>query len=540
MYPSWQARVTGVLAVVTLSVLGAAGPAADASSRPAPATPLPRPSPLPLAVPALDWQPCPDAADDGEDGDELECATLPVPLDHARPAAGTIELALVRRPARDPAQRIGSLLWLEGGPGVSGVETIRTYPDLFDDPIRDRFDIVGFDQRGVGESAPVRCLADEQKDVLLLGVDAPGAGRGGGATASGGADRLTAAEFAASVAAEREVAEGCERMSGWLLPYLSTEAAARDVDLIRAALGEHRLTAFGGSYGTQLGLTYAALFPTRLRALVLDSVVDPEMALNRPFEETRMQAAAFEAALNAFLADCAADPDCLFGGGDPAGAYDRLMARLAEDPIEATGKELGPGPHLVDDTVARSAIIELLYSQELWPTLDLVLALADEFDDGSAMLALAQEQAGRRDDGTYDNSFDANNAINCADQAYPRDVAAYRRLSDELAAEYPRIGSSVALGGLSCAFWPQRAASRYTGPFTAEGAPPILVIGTTGDPATPYPEAVSVARRLSNSELLTWRSYTHGAYTGPSTCVHDIVNRYLIDLELPKPGTVCE
>jgi hypothetical protein len=155
------------------------------------------------------------------------------------------------------------------------------------------------------------------------------------------------------------------------------------------------------------------------------------------------------------------------------------------------------------------------------------------------LLALADQQSGRRPDGTYDNSFDANTAINCADQRYPTSLAPYRRLATELARETPRIGASLALGGMTCAFWTTPAVSRYTGPFRAQGAPPILLVGTTGDPATPYSEARSLTAQLASGVLLTWRSYTHGAYEGPSTCVHQAVDAYLLGRTLPKPGTVC-
>ncbi|WP_045877994.1 alpha/beta hydrolase [Pseudofrankia sp. DC12] len=560
-------------AALAIAVAGAAGPVPAAGAA-EPSTRVGR-----LSA----WRAC---------GDGVQCATLPVPLDYAHPAAGTISLAVVRRPAHEPARRIGSLVYLEGGPGVSGVHSIKTYPQLFDSAVGDRFDIVGFDQRGVGASAPVRCLTDAQKaaeltDVLVgapsrrvvsasagaarprsasaggagagSGAGGAGAGGAGAGSAAGGAgagiaERVsgsgggaapggTAAESAPAgfdrmAASDRAVAEGCERWSGKMLPYLSTAAAARDVNVLRAALGERRLTAYGGSYGSELGATYAALFPTDLRALVLDAVVDPRMSTTDPFAETLLQAKAFEAALDAFLTACARDATCAFGDGDPVGHYDRLVARIAKHPIYAQGKDVET-TRPVDSGVLTSAVLQLLYSQQQWPILALALRLADEANDGSVLLSLADQQSGRRPDGSYDNSFDANTAINCADQHYPTDLAAYRRFAAKLAAEAPRIGSTLALGGLTCAFWKVRAASRYTGPFLAQGAPPILLVGTTGDPATPYAEARSLAAQLSSGVLLTWRSYTHGAYEGPSTCVHDAVDEYLVNLVVPKPGTVC-
>jgi pimeloyl-ACP methyl ester carboxylesterase len=334
------------------------------------------------------------------------------------------------------------------------------------------------------------------------------------------------------------VAAGCEYWSGKELPYLSTVAAARDLDVLRAALGEQRLTAYGASYGSELGATYAALFPTRIRALTLDSVVDPRLSTTEPLEEIRLQAIAFEAALNAFLDACARDGTCPFGHGDPVGHYDRLAARLAKHPIHAKGKDVDH-TRPVNAGVLASAVLKLLYSQQLWPILALALRLADDQDDGSVLLALADQQAGQRPDGTYDNSFDANIAINCADQSFPTDLTAYLRLAAYLTRKAPRIGATLALGGMTCAFWNVRVASRYTGPFRAQGAPPILLVGTTGDTATPYPEARSLAAQLASGVLLTWRSYTHGAYGGPSTCVHNAVNDYLVNLAVPRRGTIC-
>jgi pimeloyl-ACP methyl ester carboxylesterase len=503
-------------AALAIAVAGAAGPVPAAGAA-EPSTRVGR-----LSA----WRAC---------GDGVQCATLPVPLDYANPAAGTITLAVVRRPAREPARRIGSLVYLEGGPGVSGVNSIKTYPQLFDTVVGDRFDIVGFDQRGVGASAPVRCLTDAQKATELSDVLAGGPARRAAPASTEGS---VPAGFDGTAASDRGVAEGCERWSGKMLPYLSTAAAARDVDVLRAALGDRRLTAYGASYGSELGATYAALFPTHLRALALDAVVDPRMSTTDPFAETLLQAKAFDAALDAFLTACARATTCPFGDGDPFGHYDRLVARIAKHPIYAQGKDVDT-TRPVDSGVLTSAVLQLLYSQQQWPILALALGLADTANDGSVLLSLADQQSGRRADGSYDNSFDANTAINCADQSYPTDLAAYRRFAAKLATEAPRIGSTLALGGLTCAFWKVRAASRYTGPFLAKGAPPILLVGTTGDPVTPYPEARSLASQLSSGVLLTWRSYTHGAYEGPSTCVHNAVDDYLVNLVVPKPGTVC-
>ncbi|WP_307874608.1 alpha/beta hydrolase [Frankia nepalensis] len=521
---SWQLRLSSALAVSSLSVAGLAGPVEAGG---------------PATVGRLSaWTAC---------GEGLECATLPVPLDHARPAAGTIELAVIRRPAADPARRIGSLVYLEGGPGVSGFDSVRDSAELVEKPVRDRFDVVGFDQRGVGRSAPVRCYADTEaaEKALIGGLPWDRSAASGsrwlavapvGAKSSYGDEVL--AGFDETVEEQRRFAEGCGRLSGPLLPYLSTEAAARDLDLLRAALGESRLTAYGASYGTELGVTYAALFPTRLRALVLDAVVDPRLSIDNPFVEIWLQATAFEKAFDTFLGNCKRDPECTFGHGDPAGAYDRLLARLAEKPLYVRNEDANTVTE-VDASVVRFAVEKLLYNESNWPKLELGLQRADDYDDGSVLLDVVQGSSDQ-EDGVYDNLAEANAAINCADQSYPTDLAFYRGFAATMALEAPRFGPMLALVGLPCAFWPTSPASRYTGPFQAPGAPPILVIGTTGDTATPYVEARSLASQLGDrAVMLTWRSFTHGAY-GNSTCINEATNRYLIDLVPPKPNTVCQ
>nr|WP_007510370.1 alpha/beta hydrolase [Pseudofrankia saprophytica] len=535
-----RGRLTGTLALLSLSVAGLAAPA-----QPAVAV-----SPTLVGVGRLSpWTAC---------GDGAQCATLPVPLDYARPAAGTITLAVTRRPARDTARRIGSLVFLAGGPGQSGVDVMKSSSEWFDPPVRDRFDIVGFDQRGVGGSRPAVSCSSDQENATTQSSDAKGApvrpsvsgsrADGEGHSSLDSTDPLADFRYAAKLASE--TAQQCKEYTPTLLPYLSTEAAARDVDLLRAALGDKKLTAFGSSYGTQLGATYAALFPTHIRALVLDAVVDAALSINQPLERLRVHTEGFEAALDAFLADCAHDPACHFGGGDPAGAYDRLMARLERRPIRAEGKDVDKSQPITAD-IARWGVIEALYSQQNWKILAQALQQADEDNNGAMLLSLASEgddlsvylgddlSSGRRPGESSDNSNDAYIAIRCADGTYPTDLAAYQRFADRLRREAPRLGPTMAYGEMACARWPVHSASRYTGPFRAQGAPPILLVGTIGDPATPYSEARSLASQMASAVLLTWRSYTHGAYTGPSSCIYTAVDHYLLDLVPPRPGTVC-
>jgi len=510
-----QASGLPVAALLALLLVLAAGCTASQGEPSAPELPPARPAAeAPVAVPKPHWTRC---------GGRLQCARLRVPLDHARPRGDTIELALIRIPARKPAKRIGSLLVNPGGPGGSGVEFVRaTASGFYGAPLRDRFDIVGFDPRGVGESAPVHCQSDREKDLELVSADVV---------------PEDAAEKRKMVDGARRFAEGCARSSARVLPYLSTEAAARDLDILRAALGDERITYLGISYGSVLGATYASMFPRRVRAMTLDAAVDPQVWINQPEETVRRQAQGFERAFDAFLADCRArGQDCGFGQGNPGPAYDRLIERLDNHPIKAKGSG---DPRKVNGYVAFLAVNAALYNRVAWPQLADALELADEEDDGSELLALADSINGRRNDGSYENLNDANASINCVDEVNPKDVAAYDRLSEELGRTSPRFGRAFGYARLVCAYWPARAAARYTGPFRAEGAPPILVVGTTGDPAAPYSWARSLADQLSSGVLLTWKGVNHGAYGGMSRCIDRAVDAYLVDGTAPADGTTC-
>jgi pimeloyl-ACP methyl ester carboxylesterase len=505
--PSWTIRAP-LVALLVLSI-AAAGACTDQR----PATPAPAPGGAVPAPPELRWEGC---------GGRLQCARLRVPLDYAKPAGETIELALVRAPARKPQQRIGSLLVNPGGPGGSGVSFVRaTAEGFYGQPLRDRFDIVGFDPRGVGGSAPVRCQSDAEKDSDLAVADVV---------------PENAVEHAELVDSSRRFAAGCAKSSARLLPHLSTESAARDMDVLRAALGDDKLSYLGISYGSVLGATYASIFPTRVRAMVLDAAVDPTVWINQPEETVRAQAQGFERAFDAFLADCKARRgDCGFGSGDPGAAYDRLVERLDDTPIKA--KSSGDS-RPVNAFVAFLGVNAALYNRLAWPQLADALEMADEEGDGGDLLTLADSLNGRQPNGKYDNLNDANAGVNCVDEVNPTDVAAYDRLSEELGKQSPRFGRAFGYARLVCAYWPVKAASRYTGPFNAKGAPPIVVVGTTGDPAAPYAWAQSLASQLSSGVLLTWRGFNHGAY-GMNRCVDRAVDRYLTGGPPPRDGLIC-
>ena len=447
-------------------------------------------------------------------GSGFQCGTVKVPLDYAHPDAGTIDIALNRKPATIPSQRIGSLLVNPGGPGASGIDFLVAFaPALVF--LNRTFDLIGFDPRGIGRSAPVRCLDGPHMDtfVALDGVlDDP-------------------QEKMAAVQADKDFVAGCEQLSGKVLPFVDTVSAARDMDVMRAALGDDKLTYLGFSYGTYLGEHYAHLFPSHIRALVLDAVLDPSLS---PDDLNISQAAAFQQNLNAFLADCNAHrsvaPRCGFAQtGDPASKIDALMQRLDIAPMPVGNRQL-------TRALFETAVGAELYDQASWPDLDLGLTQADK-GQGSLLMGFADSYLKRNANGTYDNEIEANYAVNCLDHPAPTDLSAYDNLATAYAQASPFFGPSFQYSNLPCAYWPAKPTGQ-TGPLNVVGAPPILLVGGTNDPATPYAWAVAAQKQIAGSILLTRNGNGHGSY-GVSVCATVAEIRYLVNLTLPADGTVC-
>jgi pimeloyl-ACP methyl ester carboxylesterase len=330
----------------------------------------------------------------------------------------------------------------------------------------------------------------------------------------------------------REIVAACVRSDGDILPFLGTDRAARDMDLIRAALGDHKLTYLGFSYGTYLGAQYAAQFPNRVRALVLDGAVDP--ALDAEAVQVQ-QAVAFERSLNLFLRDCARNADCAFHhGGDPARAYDALRARIDAAPIPAS--DAGSGRTL-NTTLFDIGVTEMLYSgEESWSTLADSLVSA-EGGDGSDLLMEADIYTGRSDDGTYDNLQEAFFAIGCVDGPAVGGAAGLRAIEDSASRGAPRLGRSVVNNSLACAFWP--VAAQPPAALHAPTSPPLLVLGTRNDPATPLRWAKGLTEGLESAVLVTVGGARHTAFAAGNRCVDDIVVRYLVANTVPKAGKRC-
>ena len=455
----------------------------------------------------LDWSAC-DEQPPG--GITLECATLPVPLDHADSDGETIDIAVARVPATDLEERIGSLVFNPGGPGGSGIEFVSSAAVAMPAEISERFDLVGFDPRGVGASTPVDCDVeiDDNVDLLEEGDDA------------GWQELLDEVDT---------IDEICPPEALELAPYVGTNNAARDLDLLRAALGDDQLSYIGFSYGTRLGATYAELFPDRVRALVLDGGVKP----TDDFAELdREQGAGFDRALENFAAACDADDDCVL---QELGATLDVYSQLIEE-IAAAGSFTTDDP----DRVLMPGELQLgvaaaLYSKDAWPYLAEALYLAATEQDGTLLQVLGDGQAGREPDGTYTNQQEANLFINCADDPNRPDADTQRAQSEESAAgsEWFDDFLRATTGCLGVA---DPIDPLQLGP--ADGAAPILVIGSTGDPATPYEWSVALADSLSSAVLFTVEAEGHTAFLSVD-CVEPVVVAYLVDLELPGDDDSC-
>ena len=464
-----------------------------------------RGTPTSTPVGSIKWTAC---------GGGFECGTLKVPLDYSHPDVTTIDIALIRKPATDQANRIGSVLTNPGGPGASGIDFLRGEASHMI-VLNQRFDLVGFDPRGVGKSAPVRCLDGPQEDAfnaLDSVLDDP-------------------QEKADAIQADKDYAASCQKRSGWILPFVDTASAARDMDVMRQALGDNKLTYLGFSYGTFLGQMYAHLFPTHVRALALDGVVDPTLS---PNDFLLAQVVSFEQNLQAFYADCrarkSASSPCHYAKtGDPETKLMALMQRLDTNPMAV-------GPRFLTRGLAVIGVLTPLYTQSTWTYLDQALTLTDQ-DNGSLLLRFADLYLGRNADGTYNNEIDANYAVNCLDRPVPSAVSDYDQLGPTYAKASPLFGPATQYSNLTCAYWPAKPTGQL-GVLTAGGAPPILLIGGTGDPATPYAWAQSVHQQLPGSVLLTRQGNGHTSYDA-SSCAHELIDAYLINLTLPQDGTIC-
>jgi pimeloyl-ACP methyl ester carboxylesterase len=450
-------------------------------------------------------------------GDGMQCTTVQAPMNWEDPAAASIELALVRQPATG-GTRLGSLLVNPGGPGGSGYDFILDSVDYaVSERLQRSYDIVGFDPRGVGRSTPITCYDDPAYLDHFLYDIVPG--------------EVGSDEWIANVeAVNAEFGAKCLTFTGPVLQYVDTVSAARDMDLLRAVLGDEKLNYLGYSYGTFLGATYADLYPQKTGRLVLDGAIDPATT---DFEVTLTQAKGFDSALAAYLADCVSDDDCPFASVEQGlTRIARIFRQVAADPLPGEdGRRFGVSAMF-------AATILPLYNQDNWPYLD---QLFDEVMQGETRVGflLADSYNERNPDGTYSsNSTEAFLSINCLDYQGGDDVATMRAEAAQLAAEAPVFGPWMAYGGTTCAGWPFPP-TRDREPITAAGSADILVVGTTNDPATPYVWAQALAKELENGHLITYTGEGHTAYNKSNPCVDDTVDDYFIDGTVPDTDPDC-
>jgi pimeloyl-ACP methyl ester carboxylesterase len=432
-----------------------------------------RPDPPPPEIPPA-WRAC---------GGDFSCAELRVPVDHDSPGGATLPLALARLPAEKPRQRIGVLIVNPGGPGVSAIAYLRASWQRLGKVLHERFDLVAFDTRGTGGSAPLDCHESFER---FMDQDP---------------DPADAAAWQAAVDASRAFADECAKKYGALLPFMGTADSAQDLEWVRAALGEERISYLGFSYGTALGATYVTRYPERVRALVLDGSIDPSFDLAT---FAREQAVAVEAALAGY------DADAKHRGWNGVSALDEIYARAPRksDVLYAAAEGLSSPP-------------------EGWRDLAQALGLA-QIGDASGIAGLASRYFGRRADGSSDLSVEAQLATLCADQHRLASVEAYRAALPEFAAASPHFGPANLLSHLPCAFWP----APDGGPLGAPGArstPPILVLANTKDPLTPAIWGERMVERFPAAKRVDVESRAHTAFGRGSSCVDSLVRSYLVD-----------
>ncbi len=509
-------RSTAATAVLA-SMLALAGGALVSAAPTASAAP-------PAPAPTIAWTTC---------GDGFECADVPVPLDYDLPSAATITVALIRLPAADPAKRKGSLFINPGGPGESGVGDVRTKGRSYPQEVRDAFDLVGFDPRGVGASTPLRCFDNEQD-------------------ASNAQHQfkfpVTDQDVAEWQRVDRLLAAGCAAHGGPILEHMSTANVARDLDLLRRAVGDARLNFLGYSYGSYIGMTYANMFPATVGAFVIDGVLDPiawstgNGATGRfqPFTTRIRSAQGSEDTLDQFLTMCDQAGDRCALSGNARARYEALLERAKVSPI--------PYPGAPEYKISYAALIGLtlsgLYGTRWASNAEFLAQLEAEPQPlpAASTLSVAGPSMVSASATPVDYSpFEANSAVPCSETANPTSFSAWSRAADEESRRFPHFGALWTWDSSACSIWPARDTDRYTGSWRATTSNPVLVVGNYYDAATPYEGAVTASRLLKNARLLSYAGWGHKAYlTVGNTCIDDNVTQYLVTNVLPARGTVCQ
>jgi pimeloyl-ACP methyl ester carboxylesterase len=463
----------------------------------------------------LDWATC---------YEDFECTDLRVPIDYADLTVGTFKLAVLRYKAQDQKNRIGSLIVNPGGPGGSGVDYAYNAEYVFDPDVLDRYDIVGFDPRGVDRSAPIECLTDEETDASYASDAKPD----------------TEAELEKALADSEDFIKKCEEKNEFLTHY-STAESARDMDILRAALGDKKINFFGKSYGTYLGTLYAQFFPDKVGRMVLDGALDPNISI---LEQNISQAVGFDIALDAFLADCAKQDDCPL----PANRQEATAAIIALFTTAATNPLLRKTKVENDDRVATESLIVLGTASALyddvdgWPKLRTAF-LEGQRGFGDTFLDLADQYTGRSSDGMYmSNELDSGAIIDCLDWPDTRSIEKTKAEAQRFTDRAPVFGPYLAYTNIACKFLTPPATdklTRTTNKITSIKTAPILVIGTTRDPATPYDWAVGLHKIFTTSKLISLDADGHTGQGRGSACVDNAVDSYLLQGISPQKNLFC-
>ena len=452
------------------------------------------------------WTAC-----DGSTNTEVECGNIEVPFDYADPEQGSFVLYIKKHNAANPADRIGSMMVNPGGPGFGGSSLADDAEYYFSQDLIDRFDIIAWDPRGTGESTPAVNCVDTFDEYF--GLDSP---------------PETPEEKQALIDASQAFNDKCAENSGTILPFISTKASAQDINSLRLALGEEKVSFFGFSYGSELGTTWATMFPETVRAIVVDGAVDPTAS---SIQEGMSQAKGFEGQLATFLKQCSERTTCEFhNNGDAEAAFDKLVLDIDAKPLEVSKDRT-----LVTQGVLFTAVAQAMYSDYYWPQLSEALSAA-QGGDGKGILQLYDDYYQRKDDGTYGNELEAFLAISCLDDPGATSTEEVDSHIADFIAAAPRLGGNFA-HGYSCALWPVEQAAKVT--ITGKGAGPIVVVGTTGDAATPLSSTRKMAQGLEQGILIVVDANQHTGY-GANNCVVKAVDDYLIKLTVPANETTCK